>query len=77
MELLVKKHDLIQIEVELLRSENNLLRMSPRNSLFTISRTILNIKNVSDLLNEYSGLGDDFERWKTQVNLLERLLRYL
>lgn len=41
-----------------------------RNSLSTASRTTLSIKNVSDLLSEFNGSGDDFERWKAQVNLL-------
>ncbi|XP_070156230.1 uncharacterized protein [Polyergus mexicanus] len=70
MELLARERDIMQREIELLRRENDLLRASPRNSLSTVSRTTLNIKNVSDLLSEYNGSGDDFERWKAQVNLL-------
>lgn len=70
IEILAKERELIQKEMELLRRKNELLRASPRNSSSTTSRATFNIKNVSDLLSEYSGSGDDFERWKAQVNLL-------
>lgn len=70
MELISRERDLMQREIELLRRENDMLRASPRSSLSTVSRTTLNIKNVSDLFSECNGFGDDFERWKAQVNLL-------
>jgi len=70
IELMSRERDIMQREIELLRRENDMLRASPRSSLSTVSRTTLNIKNVSDLLSEYNGSGDDFERWKAQVNLL-------
>jgi len=60
----------MQREIELLRRENDLLRAFPRNSLSAVSRATLNIKNVSDLLSEYHGSGEDFERWRAQINLL-------
>lgn len=70
MDLLSRERNLMQREIELLRRENDMLRASPRNSSSTASRATLNIKNIGDLLSEYSGSGDDFERWKAQVNLL-------
>lgn len=69
-ELLVRENSLMQREIDLLRRENEALRMSPRNGSSTVSRATLSIKDVSDLLNEYNGSGDDFERWKAEVNLL-------
>lgn len=61
MEILAKERELIQKEVELLRRENDIAGF-PRNSSSTTSRATFSIKNVSDLLSEYSGSGDDFER---------------
>jgi len=69
-ELAAKERELMQKEIELLRRENDLLRTSTRNSVSTVSRTTISIKNISDLLSEYHGTGDDFERWRAQVNLL-------
>ncbi|XP_024889023.1 uncharacterized protein LOC112465625, partial [Temnothorax curvispinosus] len=69
-ELMDRERDLMQREIAILRRENDMLRTSPRNNLSTVSRTPLNIKNVCEILSEYDGAGDDFERWKTQVNLL-------
>lgn len=54
IKLLSRERDIMQREIELLRRENDLLRASPRSSLSTVSRTTLNIKNVSDLLSEYN-----------------------
>lgn len=70
MALLSKERDLMQKEIELLRRKNNLLRASPGSSASTTFRTTLSIKNISDLLSEYNGSGDDFERWRAQINLL-------
>lgn len=69
-ELTAKEYSLMRKEIELLRQENDLLKMSPRSPSSTVSRTTLSIRNVCDLLCEYNGGGDDFERWKAQVNLL-------
>lgn len=70
-DLLMRERDLMQREIDLLRRENEVLRTSPRSNASSVtSRATINIKNVGDLLNEYNGSGEDFERWRTQVNLL-------
>jgi hypothetical protein len=69
-ELLRRERSIMQREIDLLRRENDVLRSSPRSVASTGSRTTMSIKNVSDLLSEYNGSSDDFERWKAQINLL-------
>lgn len=70
MDFVVRKRNLMQREIELLKHENETLRMSPQlNTLSVASHATINIKNVGELLNEYNGSGD-FERWRAQVNLV-------
>ncbi|KYN50111.1 hypothetical protein ALC62_00139 [Cyphomyrmex costatus] len=70
-ELEVRERELMSREIALLRRENDLLRGSPQNSHSSVdSRTTINIKNVGELLSEYDGSGEDFQRWKAQANLL-------
>lgn len=45
--------------------------MSTRSSLSTVFQTILNIKKRQRSPSESSGSGDNFERWRVQVNLLK------
>lgn len=73
-ELEERERELMRREIEFLRRENEVLRASPRSGTSsTASRATINIKNVGDLLNEYNGSGEDFERWRAQVNLLCQL----
>ncbi|XP_024872293.1 uncharacterized protein LOC112454896, partial [Temnothorax curvispinosus] len=69
--LTVREKALMQKEIEFLRRENEMLRSSPRSISSTVSKTTMSIKNISELLSEYHGSSDDFERWKAQVYLLK------
>ncbi|XP_070529916.1 uncharacterized protein [Cardiocondyla obscurior] len=69
-ELDAREINILRTELELLRRENDALRASPRSSLYTSSRTTLSIRNVCELLSEFNGNVDNFERWKAQVLLL-------
>lgn len=68
-ELQRREMELMRREMELLRRENNLLRASSR-SVSATSQATVNIKSIGELLSEYQGSGEDFEQWKTQINLL-------
>lgn len=68
--LRLKKQELMKKEIDLLCRENDMLRISPRSVSSTSSRTTMNIKNISELLSEFHGSNDDFEHWKSQINLL-------
>lgn len=69
--LMIRERALMQREIELLKRENEMLRASPGGASSAASTTMMSIKNIGELLGEYHGSSDDFERWKTQVNLLK------
>lgn len=61
----------MQLEIELLRRENEMLRASPQHSsISSSSQSKVGIKSVGELLSEFHGSGNDFPRWKAQVCLL-------
>lgn len=70
--MVTRERDLMQRETDLLRRENELLRQSPRSSVASSTTRMMSIKEVSSLLCEYKGTGEDFKRWKAQVNLLRQ-----
>jgi len=71
LRMVTRERDLMQREGDLLRRENEYLRQSPRSSV-TLPTVRTSIKEVSSLLCEYTGAGEDFTRWKAQVNLLRQ-----
>ncbi|KYN10221.1 hypothetical protein ALC57_17652 [Trachymyrmex cornetzi] len=69
--LQARERELMQKEIELLRRENQLLRSSPTTSTTsTMSRATTSIKSIGELLSEYTGSSEDFERWKAQVKMV-------
>lgn len=73
LELLRRERLLLQREIDIMRQENELLRAT-----FTATREVghfqrppVNIKMVSELLNEYHGVNQDFTKWEAQLQLLK------
>lgn len=64
------ERQLIRLEIDMLRRENELLRASPASNTSVDSRTTIDIRNVGKLLGKFDGTGEDFQLWKSQVNLL-------
>lgn len=63
--LIRRERELLQREVALLRRENELLREPPNHSTASVSTTswaATNIKGISELVGEYKGSDEDFER---------------
>lgn len=57
----------------MLRRENKLLRESPNHNTASVSttlRAVTSIKSISEFVGEYKGSDEDFEKWRTQINLL-------
>lgn len=66
-----RERELMRRELELLRRENEMLRRSPRESnVSNTPRPTTSVKNISELLGEYNGSSEEFERWKAQIDLL-------
>jgi len=68
--LIKRERELLRRENMLLRLENERLRTSPDSSASTNLRTTMSIKSISELVGEYNESEEDFERWRTQINLL-------
>lgn len=73
LELIRRERLLLQREIDLMRQENELLRAtSPLAQEAERSRKPpMNIKIISELLSEYSGVDQDFARWEAQLQLLK------
>ncbi|KYN22486.1 hypothetical protein ALC57_05110, partial [Trachymyrmex cornetzi] len=66
-----RERELLQREIELLRRENKILRRSPSNGVAsTNTRANMSVKSISELVGEYKGSDEDFNRWKIQIGLL-------
>lgn len=71
-DLIRRERDLAEYENSLLRREVEMLRAASRSSTSsTNSRASISIRGISELLHEYNGTVEDFERWKAQVMLLK------
>ncbi|KAL6419642.1 hypothetical protein ACFW04_011305 [Cataglyphis niger] len=73
LELLRREKLLMQREIDIMRQENELLRATPTSmhEIARSQRSSVNIKMVSELLNEYSGVDQDFTKWEAQLQLLK------
>jgi len=73
LELLRRERLLLQREIDIIRQENERLKnASPQAREVDQSRSpSMNIKVISELLNEYSRADQDFIKWETQIHLLK------
>lgn len=60
-----RERNLLQREIELPRRENEILRASSNDSILSTASRTTSIQSISELVGEYSGWDEDFERWRT------------
>jgi len=73
LELLRRERLLLQREIDIIRQENERLKNASlqAHEVEQSQSPSVNIKVISELLNEYSDAGQDFIKWETQIHLLK------
>ncbi|XP_076398246.1 FU domain-containing protein T48 isoform X3 [Megachile rotundata] len=70
MDLMRRERELMQRELKLLQLENDALRRPTGPIQEPERRSTRDIREVGELLPEFSGMEQSFQNWKTQLNLL-------
>lgn len=66
-----RERDLLEREKEILKREREIMRISPtQTSEQNRMQSNINFKAISDLLNDFTGVDQNFAKWERQVHLL-------
>lgn len=70
LELIRREHELTRRELELTRRELELLRGATASPIVQQPPSYPNVHALKDLLSEFEGSGDDYRRWRDQLQIL-------